>query len=139
MTKLEKCMSLVPTAMKIFKLSDKKAEVIKVNWKRKMQTWLKSANFAKNWTTRKKEIKNKNLDISSVSVLSIVDALKNNQRILQTEEVSEVERKNFLKMKRSDWMEIYLENIGKVKQVRIKNQWHHGNSWRKWHREKYYR
>ena len=43
----------------------------------------------------KKEIKNKNLDISSVSVLSIVDALKNNQQILQTEEilgeVSEVE------------------------------------------------
>ena len=37
----------------------------------------------------KKEIKNKNLDISSVSVLSIVDALKNNQQILQTEEVSE--------------------------------------------------
>ena len=36
----------------------------------------------------KKEIKNKNLDISSVSVLSIVDALKNNQQILQTEEIS---------------------------------------------------
>lgn len=37
----------------------------------------------------KKEIKNKNLDISSVSVLSIVDALKNNQQILQNEEVFE--------------------------------------------------
>lgn len=48
----------------------------------------------------KKEIKNKNLDISSVSVLSIVDALKNNQQILQTEEisseVSEVETEEIL-------------------------------------------
>ena len=34
----------------------------------------------------KKEIKNKNLDISSASVLTIIDALKNNQQILQTEE-----------------------------------------------------
>jgi len=40
----------------------------------------------------KKEIKNKNLDISSVSVLSIVDALKNNQQILQTEEISGEEK-----------------------------------------------
>lgn len=48
----------------------------------------------------KKEIKNKNLDISSVTVLSIVDALKNNQQILQTEEisgeVSEVETEEIL-------------------------------------------
>ncbi len=48
----------------------------------------------------KKEIKNKNLDISSVSILSIVDALKNNQQILQTEdisgEVSEVEMEESL-------------------------------------------
>ena len=34
----------------------------------------------------KKEIRNKNLDISSASVLTIIDALKNNQQILQTEE-----------------------------------------------------
>ena len=34
----------------------------------------------------KKEIKNKNLDISSASVLTIVDALKNNQQILSSEE-----------------------------------------------------
>ena len=39
----------------------------------------------------KKEIKNKNLDISSASVLTIVDALKNNQQILQTEENFETE------------------------------------------------
>ena len=39
----------------------------------------------------KKEIRNKNLDISSASVLTIVDALKNNQQILQTEENSETE------------------------------------------------
>ena len=34
----------------------------------------------------KKEIQNKNLDISSASVLTIVDALKNNQQILNDEE-----------------------------------------------------
>ena len=34
----------------------------------------------------KKEIRNKNLDISSASVLTIVDALKNNQQILSSEE-----------------------------------------------------
>ena len=39
----------------------------------------------------KKEIRNKNLDISSASVLTIVDALKNNQQILQTEENFETE------------------------------------------------
>ena len=39
----------------------------------------------------KKEIRNKNLDISSASVLTIVDALKNNQQILQAEENSETE------------------------------------------------
>ena len=38
----------------------------------------------------KKEIRNKNLDISSASVLTIVDALKNNQQILNSEEISEV-------------------------------------------------
>jgi len=36
----------------------------------------------------KKEIKNKNLDITSASVLTIVDALKGNQRILSGEENS---------------------------------------------------
>ena len=39
----------------------------------------------------KKEIKNKNLDISSASVLTIVDALKNNQQILNDEENFETE------------------------------------------------
>lgn len=39
----------------------------------------------------KKEIKNKNLDISSASVLTIVDALKNNQQILNGEENFETE------------------------------------------------
>ena len=39
----------------------------------------------------KKEIRNKNLDISSASVLTIVDALKNNQQILNSEEISETE------------------------------------------------
>lgn len=42
----------------------------------------------------KKEIKNKNLDISSASVLTIVDALKNNQQILNDEEISDVEDKS---------------------------------------------
>ncbi|MBR6012610.1 MAG: hypothetical protein IK062_02345 [Selenomonadaceae bacterium] len=42
----------------------------------------------------KKEIKNNNLDISSASVLTIVDALKNNQQILNTEENSESETQN---------------------------------------------
>lgn len=36
----------------------------------------------------KKEIKNKNLDITSASVLTIVDALKGNQQILSAEENS---------------------------------------------------
>lgn len=36
----------------------------------------------------KKEIKNKNLDITSASVLTIVDALKGNQQILSEEETS---------------------------------------------------
>lgn len=40
----------------------------------------------------KKEIRNKNLDISSASVLTIVDALKNNQQILNDEENSESEK-----------------------------------------------
>lgn len=40
----------------------------------------------------KKEIKNKNLDITSASVLTIVDALKNNQQILNDEENSESEK-----------------------------------------------
>ena len=40
----------------------------------------------------KKEIKNKNLDISSASVLTIVDALKNNQQILNDEENFESEK-----------------------------------------------
>ena len=39
----------------------------------------------------KKEIRNKNLDISSTSVLTIVDALKNNQQILNGEENFETE------------------------------------------------
>ena len=39
----------------------------------------------------KKEIRNKNLDISSASVLTIVDALKNNQQILNGEENFETE------------------------------------------------
>lgn len=39
----------------------------------------------------KKEIRNKNLDISSASVLTIVDALKNNQQILNDEENFETE------------------------------------------------
>ena len=39
----------------------------------------------------KKEIRNKNLDISSAPVLTIVDALKNNQQILHAEENSETE------------------------------------------------
>ena len=39
----------------------------------------------------KKEIRNKNLDISSASVLTIVDALKNNQQILSSEENFETE------------------------------------------------
>ena len=39
----------------------------------------------------KKEIKNKNLDISSASVLTSVDALKNNQKILNSEENFETE------------------------------------------------
>ena len=42
----------------------------------------------------KKEIKNKNLDISSASVLKIVDALKNNQQILNDEEISDVENES---------------------------------------------
>ena len=42
----------------------------------------------------KKEIKNKNLDISSASVLTIVDALKNNQQILNGEENFETEDKS---------------------------------------------
>lgn len=52
----------------------------------------------------KKEIKNKNLDISSASVLTIVDVLKNNQQILQTEENSETEAepKEFLEEEKSD-------------------------------------
>ena len=52
----------------------------------------------------KKEIKNKNLDISSASVLTIVDALKNNQQILQTEENSETEAEpeEFFEEEKSD-------------------------------------
>lgn len=42
----------------------------------------------------KKEIKNKNLDISSVSALAIVDALKNNKQILNADEDSEEVSKN---------------------------------------------
>lgn len=42
----------------------------------------------------KKEIKNKNLDISSVSALAIVDALKNNKQILNADENSEEISKN---------------------------------------------
>ena len=42
----------------------------------------------------KKEIRNKNLDISSASVLTIVDALKNNQQILSSEENSEAEEES---------------------------------------------
>ena len=41
----------------------------------------------------KKEIRNKNLDISSASVLTIVDALKNNQQILNGKENFETEDK----------------------------------------------
>ena len=52
----------------------------------------------------KKEIKNKNLDISSASVLTIVDALKNNQQILNSEEISGVndESEEFLEEEKSD-------------------------------------
>ena len=52
----------------------------------------------------KKEIKNKNLDISSASVLTIVDALKNNQQILNEEKVSDVEDESaeFLEEEKSD-------------------------------------
>ncbi len=52
----------------------------------------------------KKEIRNKNLDISSASVLTIVDALKNNQQILQAEENSETEAETeeFLEEEKSD-------------------------------------
>ena len=52
----------------------------------------------------KKEIRNKNLDISSASVLTIVDALKNNQQILQAEENSETEAESeeFLEEEKSN-------------------------------------
>ena len=52
----------------------------------------------------KKEIKNKNLDISSASVLTIVDALKNNQQILNSEEISGVndESEEFFEEEKSD-------------------------------------
>ncbi len=52
----------------------------------------------------KKEIRNKNLDISSASVLTIVDALKNNQQILNSEEISGVndESEEFLEEEKSD-------------------------------------
>ena len=40
----------------------------------------------------KKEIKNNNLNISSASILTIIDALKNNQQIFSGEENSESEK-----------------------------------------------
>ena len=66
----------------------------------------------------KKEIKNKNLDISSASVLTIVDALKNNQQILNDEENSlmeepetELESEEILPKEKTE-IEISEENDG---------------------------
>lgn len=63
----------------------------------------------------KKEIKNKNLDISTVSVLSIVDALKNSQQILQNEEVSEVETEEILEEEKPK--EIFSSSTSAVNEI----------------------
>ena len=70
------------------KLDDKEKEICAAI--DKLQTQKVDVIFAQ----VKKEIKNNNLDISSASVLTIVDALKNNQQILNTEENSESETQN---------------------------------------------
>lgn len=59
----------------------------------------------------KKEIKNKNLDISSVSALAIVDALKNSQQILNTDADSEEVSKNVNSVPEKFDSEIQAEKI----------------------------
>lgn len=70
------------------KLDDKEKEIVAAI--DALQNWKVEVIFEQ----VKKEIKNKNLDISSVSALAIVDALKNNKQILNADENSEEISKN---------------------------------------------